>query len=84
MASQKFPHTFPMVGIACTDKFAQLLLYISYEQSDLYMLVTTKSLLVPTSCKGLGEHKQSIASHMSVASKLAMYFSILEKIAKPC
>ena len=43
MASLKFPHTFPMVGNTCTDK-----LCISYEQSDLYMLVTTKSLLVAT------------------------------------
>ena len=28
--------------------YAQLLLYILYEQSDLYMLVTTKALLVET------------------------------------
>ena len=39
MASQKFP-----VLTNCT----QLLLYISYEQCDLYMLVATKAILVAT------------------------------------
>ena len=34
--------------ILVLTNYAQLLLYISYEQSDLYMLVTTKFLLVAT------------------------------------
>ena len=49
MASQKFPHIhFLWWVILVLTNYAQLLLYISYEQSDLYMLVTTKSLLVAT------------------------------------
>ena len=42
MAYQMFPHTFPIHPvwwvILVLTKYAQLLLYISYEQSDLYML----------------------------------------------
>ena len=45
MASQKFPHTFPMVGK-------------TNEQGDLYMLVTTKALVL-SNYKGSGEHKQT-------------------------
>ena len=48
MASQKFPIHFLWWVILVLTNYAQLLLYISYEQSDLYMLVTTKSLLVAT------------------------------------
>ena len=49
MVSQKIPHIFPMEYNICNDKLphVQLLLYISYEQRDLYMLVTTKAFLVP-------------------------------------
>ena len=43
-----FPIHFLWWVILVLTNYAQLLLYISYEQSDLYMLVTTKSLLVAT------------------------------------
>ena len=49
MASQKIPHIFPMeyyIIIFVLTNYLQLLLYISYEQSYLYMLVTTKAFLV--------------------------------------
>ena len=45
MASQIFPHTCIILVLT---NYAQLLLYISHEQSDLYLLVTTKALLVAT------------------------------------
>ena len=48
MASQKFPHTFLWWVILVPTNYAQLLLYIYYEQSDLYMLVTTNALAVAT------------------------------------
>ena len=48
MASQKFPHTFPVGVILLLTNCVQLLLYIFYEQHDLYLLVTTKTSLVAT------------------------------------
>ena len=48
MACQKFSHTFPMGVILLLTNCAQLLLYIFYEQHDLYLLVTTKASLVAT------------------------------------
>ena len=46
MASQKNPIYFQWSIISVLTNYLQLLLYISHEQSDLYMLVTTKALLV--------------------------------------
>ena len=46
MASRTVPHIFPMEYIFVLTSYMQLLLYISNEQSDLYMLVTTEALLV--------------------------------------
>ena len=46
MASQKFPIDFLQSIIFVLTNYLQLLWYISYEQSDLYMLVTTKAFLV--------------------------------------
>ena len=46
MATQKFPIHFLWWVILVLTNYAQLLLYISYEQGDLYMLVTTKAFLV--------------------------------------
>ena len=49
MASQKIRHILPMaiwsIKFVLTN-YQQLLPYISYERSDLYMLVTTKAFLV--------------------------------------
>ena len=42
---KKFPIYFVWSIIFVLTNYLQLLLYISYEQSDLYMLVTTKSYL---------------------------------------
>ena len=44
--SKNFPIHFLWWVILVLTNYAQLLLYIYYKQSDLYMLVTTKSLLV--------------------------------------
>ena len=44
MASQKIPHIFPIEYNVCTKK----LLVAVDEQSDLYMVVTTKAFLVAT------------------------------------
>ena len=63
MVSQKFLHTFPMVSNTCIDKSctaATTILRISYEQSDLYMLVTTKAIHTCSSFKGSGEREQTI------------------------
>ena len=50
------PKNFPIHSlwwvIFVRTNYAQLLLYIFYKQSDLYMLVTTNALLVTTT----GEH----------------------------
>ena len=64
MASRKFPHTFPMVGNILLTNYVQLLLYISYEQSDLYMLVTTRAFL--EQLQGQGECKQTIAIYHQI------------------
>ena len=52
-----------MVSNTCIDKLcttATTILCISYEQSDLYMLVTTKAIHTCSSFKGLGEREQTI------------------------
>ena len=50
MALQKIRHASISYGHMeykiCAENYLQLLPYISYEQSDLYMLVTTKAFLV--------------------------------------
>ena len=48
MVSQNFTVHFVWWVVLVLTNCAQLLLYILYEQSDLYMLVTTKALLVET------------------------------------
>ena len=45
---KNFPIHFLWWVILVLTNYAHLLLYISYDQSDLYMLVTTKALLVVT------------------------------------
>ena len=42
----KTPLTFPILGNTCTDNLFTAATIVSYEQGDLYMLVTTKALLV--------------------------------------
>ena len=44
------------MGNNCTDKYAQLLLYISNEQSNLHMLVTAKAC---SNYMGSGEYEQT-------------------------
>ena len=46
MATQKFPIHFLWWIVLVLTNYAQLLLYISYEQANLHMLVTTKAFLV--------------------------------------
>ena len=48
MNSQNFPIHFLWWAMLVLTNYSQLLLYISYEQSDLYTLETTKALLVAT------------------------------------
>ena len=60
MTSQKFPHTLPMMVMR---NYAQLLLYISHEQSNLPMLVTTKAC---RNCKGAGQCEQTIWTKVSL------------------
>ena len=46
MVTQEFSIHFLWWVILVLTNYAQLLLYISYEQGNLYMLVTTKAFLV--------------------------------------
>ena len=41
-------HIYGMMGNILLTNYVQLLLYISYEQSELYMHVTTKAIFVAT------------------------------------
>ena len=56
MASQKISVYFLWSIKFILTNYMQLLLYISYEQSDLYMLVAIKALLVYSNYKCSGEH----------------------------
>ena len=71
MATQKFPHTFPMVVIFVLTNYAQLLLYIYYDQSNLYMLVTTKALLVAVTRAQVNANRvqlQTNNSHIAIVA----------------
>ena len=48
MALQTFPYAFHMIGNTCTDKLCTATTIHLLQQSDLYMLVTTKDLFVAT------------------------------------
>ena len=48
MVPQRFFHIFSMELKHVLTNYEQLLLYISYEKSDLYILVKSKAFLVAT------------------------------------
>ena len=87
MASHIFPHTFPIVGILILRNYVQLQLCISYEHSDLYMLVTTKALLSATSRAQVNSNRVQLnlcwiasSKKSSVATKLwILYFTTISQ-----
>ena len=63
MTSQKFPIHYLWWVILVLRYYAQLLVYISHEQSNLPMLVTTKAC---SNCKGSGQCEQTIWTKVSL------------------
>ena len=66
MATQKFAIHFLWWVILVLTNYAQLLLYISYEKSDLYMLVTTKAFLVAVTRAQVNPNRVLIHSNNTV------------------
>ena len=63
MTSQKFLHTFPMMGNTCTYKLCKAATVYFPWASNLLMLVTTKAC---SNYKGLGECEQTISTKVSL------------------
>ena len=59
--------------ILLLTNYAQLLLYISYEQSDLYMLVTKKALLVATTRAQVNMNRVYMVTSYKVISYPPIY-----------